>query len=210
MKMVVVGGNSREVGKTSVVEGIIRALPHRNWLAIKLTQFGHGVCSVDGHECHCATEEHPFAICEERDRSGATDTSRFLAAGARRALWVRVRWGMLETVIPRLRQAIDGEENIIIESNSILRFFQPTLYLSVLEPATNDFKVSAREFLGRVDAFLALGQDLERPRWEGVSLEQLRGKPVFSIRRDCYVTPEIAEFVEARLTSEETARYLSR
>ncbi len=91
---------------------------------------------------------------EERDRGGETDTSRFLVAGARRALWVRVRWGMLETVIPRLRNAIDGEQNIIIESNSILRFFQPDVYLSVIEPATKDLKASAREFLDLADAFL--------------------------------------------------------
>ena len=44
MKIVVVGGNSREIGKTSVVVGLIRALRHRNWTAIKLTQFGHGIC----------------------------------------------------------------------------------------------------------------------------------------------------------------------
>ena len=135
MKMVVVGGNSRDVGKTSVVAGLIRALPHRNWTAIKITQFGHGICSIDNKECDCAPGEHPFAIQEERDRSGRSDTSRFLVAGARRALWVRVRWGNLETVIPSLREAIDNEENVILESNSILRFFQPNLYLSVLDPA---------------------------------------------------------------------------
>lgn len=209
MKMVVVGGNSREVGKTSVVAGIIGALPHHDWLAIKLTQFGHGICSVDGHECNCAPGDHPFAILEERDRSGVTDSSRFLIAGARRALWVRVRWGMLETVIPRLRQAIEGEEHIIVESNSILRFFQPNVYLSVLEPAKKDFKISARNFLGRADAFLSLGRDFENCLWEDVHVEELRTKPVFSIRPDCYVTPQLVEFVEARLRSANTAQFLA-
>ena len=209
MKMVVVGGNSRDIGKTSVVAGIINALPHRHWLAIKLTQLGHGTCSVDGHECDCAPEDHSFAIREERDRSGTTDTSRFLVAGARRALWVRVRWGMLETVIPRLRQELEEEENVIIESNSILRFFRPNIYLSVLEPATKDFKTSAREFLGRADAFLSLGRSDDSSPWEGISLEDVRAKPVFPIRRDCYVTPEIVNFVEGRLNRAESAPYLS-
>jgi hypothetical protein len=208
MKMVVVGGNSREIGKTSVMAGIIRALPHHEWLAIKLTQFGHGVCSVDGHECHCASGDHPFAILEERDRRGMTDSSRFLVAGARRSLWVRVRWGMLETVIPRLRQAIEGEEHVIIESNSILQFFQPNVYLTVLEPAKKDFKISAQKFLGRADAFLSLSPNLESHLWEDISFDELRTKPVFSISRDAYVTPEIAEFVEARLTSQQSAQYV--
>ena len=223
MKMVVVGGSSRDIGKTSVVAGLIRALSHRNWTAIKLSQFGHETDSVDGHECYCAPEEEPFAILEERDRSGTTDTSRFLLAGARRALWVRVPWGLLETVIPSLRKAMadhpsasecagnpGNEENVIIESNSILRFFQPNLYLSLLDPEKKDFKSSAREFLGRADAFLLLGGSFGNSPWEGISLETVRAKPVFSVRRDCYVTPAIANFVEARLVAEESALCLPR
>ncbi len=199
MQMVVVGGNSREVGKTSVVAGLIRALRHRNWTAIKLTQFGHGICSLDSEPCDCAPGEHPFVIQEEHDRSGNSDTSRFLEAGARRSLWVRVRQGMLEAAIPDLRQAIAGEENIIWESNSILHFFQPDLYLTVLDPAKKDFKDSARHFLDRADASLVMDPGLEHSLWEGVSLKIVRSKPVFSIRKGCYVTPEITDFVESRL-----------
>ena len=126
MKMVVVGGNSRDIGKTSVVAGLVSALRHYNWTAIKLTQYGHGVCSVDGEECDCAPDEHSFAITEETDRSGKTDTSRFLVAGARRALWARVRMGMLEAALPALRQAIANDKHVILESNSILRFTSRT------------------------------------------------------------------------------------
>ena len=38
MAVVVVGGQSRKVGKTSVVCGLIAALPEMRWTAIKLTQ----------------------------------------------------------------------------------------------------------------------------------------------------------------------------
>ena len=124
MRMVVVGGNSRDIGKTSVVAGLIRALPHYDWTAVKLTQYGHGICAADGKECGCAPEEHPVAVTEERDRGGRSDTSRFLAAGAQRALWVRVRMGMLETVLPALGQAIGDAGHVIVESNSIVRFLR--------------------------------------------------------------------------------------
>lgn len=205
MKMVVVGGNSREVGKTAVVAGLIRALPHYNWTAIKLTQYGHGICSVDGKDCDCAPEEHPFAVTEETDRSGESDTSRFLVAGARRALWVRVRMGMLETVLPALRQAIAGEDSVILESNSILRFYQPNVYLTVLDPTRRDFKESARQFLDRADGILVLGDGLGQAAWEGVALDIIRQKPIFPISPSQYVTPEIAAFVEQRLVSAGTA-----
>ena len=89
MAIVVIGGHSRSVGKTSVVAGLIAALPEYNWTALKITQYGHGVCSLNGESCHCATDDHSWAISEEKDRSGESDTSRFLVAGAVHALWVR-------------------------------------------------------------------------------------------------------------------------
>src|SRR3972149_5935620 len=134
MKMVVVGGNSHDIGKTSVVAGIISALPHYNWTAIKLTQYGSGDSLKDGGEYDTLPREQPFAITEETDRSGKTDTSRFLVAGAWRALWVRVRRGMLETALPALQRAVADAEHVILESNSILRFVQPNLYLALLDP----------------------------------------------------------------------------
>jgi len=39
--VVVIGGHSRNVGKTSVICGIIRALPAWNWTAIKITPHAH-------------------------------------------------------------------------------------------------------------------------------------------------------------------------
>ena len=72
MAVVVVGGHSRNVGKTSVVAGIIAAVPEANWTAAKITQFGHGVCSVTTEPCDCALNEseHSWSLDEEFDRSG--------------------------------------------------------------------------------------------------------------------------------------------
>src|ERR1700687_4540877 len=100
MSLVVVGGHSRSVGKTSVAAGLIAALRDYNWTALKITQYGHGVCSMDGEPCHCATDNHSWAISEELERSGETDSSRFLAAGAVRAWWVRTEQGRLAGEMP--------------------------------------------------------------------------------------------------------------
>src|SRR5262245_59150571 len=121
MKMVMVGGHTRNIGKTSVVEGIIRAMPEMNWTAVKVTQSGHGVCSTSGELCDCAVAEHAFAITtEKRPPTGsdtkATDTARFLAAGARRALWVRTGQGELVAALPALRRALVGDRYVIVES----------------------------------------------------------------------------------------------
>src|SRR6266496_3685473 len=117
MAVIVIGGHSRSVGKTSVVAGLISALGERHWTAVKITQFGHGICSKDGQACDCAVDDpdHSYAINEEGDRSGESDTSRFLVAGAERALWVRTRQGLLAEAMPRLRREIERAEDVIIE-----------------------------------------------------------------------------------------------
>lgn len=198
MALVVVGGHSRNVGKTSVVAGLISALPEFEWTAVKITQYGHGICSADGQACDCATGDHSWAITEERDRSGKSDTSRFLVAGAVRVYWVRTEQGHLAEAMPSLRQRLQDGHNIIIESNSVLKFLRPDLYLAVLDPATADFKISAREFLDRADAVI-LHQTPNDAAWHSVSLKPVADRPMFPISPPSYVTAEIVHFVRSRL-----------
>jgi len=198
MAIIVIGGHSRSVGKTSVVAGLISALREFDWTAVKITQYGHGVCSANGEACDCATADHSWAISEERDLSGDSDTSRFLVAGANRVLWVRTEQARLAEAMPALRQRLESARNLIIESNSVLKFLRPDLYLTVLDPATADFKNSAREFLDRADAII-LREAPEGPAWQAVSLKPVADRPVFRITPPHYVTPEIVDFVRANL-----------
>jgi len=198
MSVVVVGGHSRSVGKTSVVAGLIAALPEYAWNAMKITQFGHGVCSRNGELCDCATDDHSWSISEERDRSGESDTSRFLVAGAVQVWWVRSQQGRLAEAMPTIRRKIAESENVIVESNSILKFIRPDIYLTVLDPAVEDFKKSAQEFMDRADAVILHEAD-GRPAWHGISLKVVEGHPMFRVRPPEYVTPEIVEFVKEKL-----------
>jgi hypothetical protein len=200
MAIVVIGGHSRSVGKTSVVAGLIAALPEMKWTAFKVTQYGHGICSAKGEACSCAADDHSWAITEERDLSGDSDTSRFLAAGAVRAWLVRTEQGRLAEAMPKVREKISAAENVIVESNSILKFLQPDLYLTVLDPATADFKSSAQEFLDRSNALLLHDKpDSAAIAWERVSLKPVADRPMFLIHPPEYVTAEIVEFVRSSL-----------
>ena len=200
MSLIVVGGHTRSVGKTSVVAGIIAALPEFRWTAMKVTQYGHGICSRNGKVCHCATDDHSWAITEERNISGKSDSSRFLISGAVRSLWVRTRQGMLAEAMPRVSEELASAQNAILESNSIMRFVEPDLYLTVLDAATEDFKPSAQEFLERADA-VVLHDGSEEAAWESVSLKAVAGRPTFRIHPPRYVTPELVEFVREKLTA---------
>jgi hypothetical protein len=200
MSLIVVGGHSRSVGKTSVVAGLIAALPEFHWTAMKITQYGHGICSANGELCDCATDDHSWAVTEERECSGESDTSRFLLAGATRSLWVRTRQGFLAEAMPRVRQELGKAANTIIESNSVIRFIRPDLYVAVLDPATADFKDSAREYLDRADVIL-LHEHRGATAWTDVSLKPLAGKPMLRITPPPYVTLQLVELVRQRITS---------
>lgn len=194
MRVLVIGGHSRSVGKTSLVVDLIRAFPQAAWTAVKITQYGHGVCSVHGEPCDCTPRDHAVALDEEHDRGDRTDTSRFLVAGAARSLWLRTPQGKLAGGMLVLREALQGAENVIVESNAILQLLRPELYLVVLDASQSDFKATARRYLDRADAYV-FRSALTQSSWPDVSRALLEGRPAFLQPLGQPLPPEILEFV---------------
>jgi hypothetical protein len=188
-RLIVIGGHTRSIGKTQLVCDIICAFPHENWIAGKITQYGHGVCAQNGDNCDCAPTDHVCAISWETRSDSGTDSSRFLAAGARRSFWLRTKQGFLAEGLPLLRQALHeslepahGEPvALIVESNSLLQFLKPSLYLAVIDPAKEDFKDSARAALDRADALVLRGTgdvlQAADPAWMKLPAHLLKEKP---------------------------------
>jgi molybdopterin-guanine dinucleotide biosynthesis protein len=197
-RVVVVGGHTRSIGKTQLVCDLISAFPEANWIAGKITQYGHGVCAQNGENCDCAPDEHVCAINWELRADTGTDSARFLAAGASRSFWLRTKQGFLAEGLPLLRAALletlepSGNElpPLIVESNSLLQFLKPSLYLAVIDPAKEDFKDSARAALDRADALVLRGSfggiggltSANGPIWLKLPSRLLREKPSVSQR----------------------------
>ena len=197
-RVIVVGGHTRSIGKTQLVCDVIAAFPDARWIAGKITQYGHGVCAQNGQDCDCAPDEHICAVSWEKRRNTGTDSARFLAAGARRSFWLRTKQGFLAEGMPLLRDALrqtetseNGEPaNLILESNTLLQFLKPSLYLMVVHPAKADFKQSAQLQIDRASAFVLrepLPDDAPGERdahvWTGVPLQLLFAKPRFLQRK---------------------------
>jgi hypothetical protein len=199
-RVIVVGGHTRTIGKTQLVCDIIAAFPEAWWIAGKITQYGHGVCAQNGHDCDCAPDEHICAISWEESASTGTDSSRFLAAGAQRSFWLRTKQGFLAEGLPIFRDALndamptvdrgngenaDGPIALVIESNSLMQFVKPSLFFAVLDPAKEDFKDSARAALDRADALVVRGEAVtagHEPIWMKLPAKLLREKPSVSPR----------------------------
>ena len=207
-RLVVVGGHTRSIGKTQLVCDIIGAFPKTEWIAGKLTQYGHGVCARNGENCDCAPEEHVCALDWETRSDTGTDSARFLAAGAKRAFWLRTKQGYLAEGLPLLRQALsevagDGENRaVILESNTLLQFVKPSLYFAVIDPLREDFKESAQVALDRAHA-LVLRDHLRSdtppaPLWLKLPAKLLREKPSV-LQREGQPLPSALAVVVQRL-----------
>jgi hypothetical protein len=184
-RLIVVGGHTRSIGKTQLVCDVIRAFPGTEWIAGKVTQYGHGVCAQNGEDCDCAPTEHACALDWETRPDTGTDSARFLAAGAKRSFWLRTKQGYLAEGLPLLRRALSeiGAEKpedpipqglklrprwpcgtneqatraVIVESNSLMQFVKPSLYFAVIDPLKGDFKESAQMVLDRASALVMRG-----------------------------------------------------
>jgi len=188
-RLIVVGGHTRSIGKTQLVCDVISAFRPANWIAGKITQYGHGVCAQNGENCGCAPDEHVCAINWETQADTGTDSARFLAAGARRSFWLRTKQGFLAEGLPLLRAALQETlaeaksdlPPLIVESNSLLQFLKPSLYFSVVDPAKEDFKDSARVALDRADALVLRGSSdtlpTARASWIKLPERLLKEKP---------------------------------
>jgi hypothetical protein len=198
MKALVIGGHTRNIGKTGVMAALIRGLKFLNWTAVKITQYGHGICSLDGKPCGCVPTEHAFVLTEEVDFHGRADTCRYLAAGAKRSLWLRVRQGQLGEAFPLLERAVSADACVMIESNSVLGLLRPVLYLLVLDSLRHDFKPSARQFLEQADALVPIESRFDARAWPGLDTHVLVNKPVFPVPAREYFSLELCRFVEQR------------
>jgi hypothetical protein len=201
MNLVVVGGQGRKVGKTSVIAGLIRGLSTLAWTAVKISHHSGDAELQDAPSADDLSTQLDFLLSEERDSKGHGDTSLYLAAGARRSLWLRARGGRLAQALPGLLEALEGDEHVIIESNSILAFLQPTVFLVVIGESGRELKASARQFFGRADALVTVRHDLKPCAWPGTPPQMLEGKPVFPVSPGEWSNPALCRFVGERLAS---------
>lgn len=198
--LVVVGGHSRNIGKTSVVAGLIRRLRDRRWVALKITQYGNSVCEhhAGSNGCGCEPESgEPFALTEEYEAND-TDSGRFLAAGAERSFWLRAPSGDLPRAAETVQKILRQGENVIVESNSVVELVQPDVFLMLLDFSCEDFKPSSLRFMDRADAFLIVDRGINAPLWADVAQGLWDRKPQFLVKPPRYVTAEVAEFVQSR------------
>jgi hypothetical protein len=194
--LLVVGGQTRKIGKTSLVAALIEAVPEAAWTALKVTGHAHGDESFSNTRALERTDDY---LLLEQTAPDDSDTGRYLAAGARRAVWLQARPGRLGHAVSAINELLAAGGNFILESNSVLEFVTPTFCLMVLDPEVAELKESCLRFLDRADAFVVRSSE---PLPQEVAVY---GKPVIrAVSPDCAPEP-VVRLVRSIVASGNTA-----
>jgi hypothetical protein len=190
MAIIVVGGSNHGVGKTALVCGLIAALPEYHWTAVKVTTHNHG---------------NPQPIWEEATPGQGTDTTRYLAAGARRAFLATPALGSASPVpdfpflLGELWLKLGPGAHVLFESNRIVQYLKPDLCLLVhggLAWRKASFSLAFRHG----DAMVA-PSDADRMIGGG---EQL--KPIFHLAALERISPQMQAWLRRKLERQPEAK----
>jgi molybdopterin-guanine dinucleotide biosynthesis protein len=176
LHLVAIAGTSSNVGKTTLLCELLRALTGHEgpggagtWEAIKLTRGHYRSCGKDPHAC-CVSD---LLSSEPTIRSGrretytpGKDTARYWEAGASNVHWVVVTNDQVEQ---GMKQALERVRtpNVLIEGTCFLKFIKADLAVLVGREGQEQLKPTARFALsnGLIDAIYGLNdQDGERLR----------------------------------------------
>lgn len=146
--LIVVGGHSRGVGKTTTIEEILRRQAHGRWAAVK----------VSAHR-HCEPRQIRPLIEQDLVSDSRTQTGRYLIAGAARAFLCRTPASELAATAGFIRQLRAEGLNVVVESNRLVDFVDADIVLFTVAPGIADWKASSGAALARTHAFVVRDSD---------------------------------------------------
>lgn len=152
----IVGAYSRNAGKTTFSRDVINSFDGK-LIAVKITIIKGETrgCPRGGEGCGvCTSLDRDYLINEEKNRSGEKDTSKLLQAGAEKVLWLRVRENAVHQGLEALLKLLPTNEPVICESNSIVQYINPGLFLLLKARGEEKKKKSALSVENRADLII--------------------------------------------------------
>jgi molybdopterin-guanine dinucleotide biosynthesis protein A len=156
--MLMIGSAGANVGKTELACALIKKFNKSTDITgIKVTTIRakDGECPRGGQGCGvCSSLDGDFHIFEETDSNSHKDTSRLLAAGAKRVFWLRVMKTHLKDGMRALLDIVEPDAVLICESNSLRQVIEPGLFFMVRRREQEKYKISARDVKEHADRII--------------------------------------------------------
>src|SRR4051812_7316374 len=160
--VVAVSGFSSEVGKTTLVCELLRALP--GWEAIKLTRGHYRSCGKDPRACcvsHLLGDEPLVRSGRAETYALGKDTGRYWDAGASNVHWVIAANNQVEEGIKCALERVESDA-VFIEGNSFTQFVQVDFVIMVARADATEIKPTARRALSKAAALYLSDEEGDR------------------------------------------------
>ncbi|MFO8234891.1 MAG: hypothetical protein R6U04_05780 [Bacteroidales bacterium] len=144
-QILLIGGNARKAGKTSFIRNILKKFSDVHPItAMKVALY----TDSKDLQSHYQLEEHEFYYeVEDIKGSDDNDSSRYVAAGAMEGWFVAAMDDekSIKKLMKRIDFLLEAGRLLIIESNSIRKYIDPSLFLMINQSSRED-KAGAEEF----------------------------------------------------------------
>ncbi len=142
--LLLIGGSSRNVGKTTFVVNLIEKFAKKHTIVgLKIKTIYEGDSFFHGKDRTPLDSE--YRLIEEFDEELGEDTSKMLRAGAKRAFRLKVKSDAILEAFKAFKDLLKEPCLIVCESNSLRRVVKPAVYLLIKERSDENMKPSAKE-----------------------------------------------------------------
>ena len=154
-----IGGNSRNSGKTTMACSIIKKLSiDQEVIGLKVTSVKSGEEELHGN--HNTDFTGNFTIFEEKNSESNKDTSKMLHAGATHVYYIRVEENFTKQAILHFLLCYVNGQLIVCESRSLRSIVSPGLFLIMMRLQGETKAKHMSEFLGIADKVFYFDESL--------------------------------------------------
>ena len=140
-KTIIICGTGRNVGKTTYAQNLIRKFKGENPIAVKISSHFHH----HNYKLKIVDANDDYKIWEEINLNNNTDSSKMLNAGAYKVFYIESKDECLPKVIDILRNIMDFNNRIIIESAAIRRYIVPAEFILIYSKEFPNIKKSMKD-----------------------------------------------------------------
>ena len=143
-KMLLIGGATRNVGKTHFSTSVIRLFSE------KYPIIGLKVKSIYPNDTFFHGKdrmplEGNYRITEETEMNSGEDTGRMFKAGAQRVFKIKVKADFIDEALNELFSMVEEDVFFVCESNSLRFVVEPDLFLMIKHAKSDEMKPSAQK-----------------------------------------------------------------
>jgi len=155
--MVMIGGNSRNSGKTTLACKIIKKLSTaHDVIGLKVTSIRPQEEKFHGNHAEEVTAD--YTIYTESDSNSDKDTSKMLKAGASRVFYIRATDIFLEKALLHFVSMYINNQVIVCESRSLRKIVKPGLFLMMMKLDATSKTKDVSEYLSLADKVFYHGE----------------------------------------------------